>query len=346
MTDNGIGMNEAFQKHIYEAFTRAEDSVTNQVQGTGLGMAITKSIVDLMGGSIALESHLGKGSRFEVLLEFKIDERAERAVKKLNLLLLCCEDSDRIRIQDAAASHPVRVSSSSSPEETERLLQADRYDVVLFLYLNYGSGLKAAVQRVRALAGEETILLGIAAAPRDEALEALSGSGLEGFLPLPFFLSNLEAEVLRVREHRHSDDQQAERPVLVGMNFLCAEDNALNAEILQAMLEMRGASCTIFSNGAELVEKFRTVKPGAYDAILMDVQMPVMDGYEAARAIRNGENPLGRTIPIIAMTANAFVEDVQKSYEAGMDFHLSKPVDMTALEQTLRQFRRRPESER
>lgn len=199
---------------------------------------------------------------------------------------------------------------------------------------------------MRALAGEETILLGIAAAPRDEALEALSGSGLEGFLPLPFFLSNLEAEVLRVREHRHSDDQQAERPVLVGMNFLCAEDNALNAEILQAMLEMRGASCTIFSNGAELVEKFRTVKPGAYDAILMDVQMPVMDGYEAARAIRNGENPLGRTIPMIAMTANAFAEDVQKSYEAGMDFHLSKPVDMTALEQTLRQFRRRPESER
>ena len=346
VTDNGIGMSEAFQKHIYEAFTRAEDSVTNQVQGTGLGMAITKSIVDLMGGSIALESHLGKGSRFEVMLEFKIDERAERAVKKLNLLLLCCEDSDRIRIQDAAANHPVRVSSSSSPEETERLLQTDRYDVVLFPYLNYGSGLKAAVQRVRALAGEETILLGIAAAPRDEALEALSGSGLEGFLPLPFFLSNLEAEVLRVREHRHSDDQQAERPVLVGMNFLCAEDNALNAEILQAMLEMRGASCTIFSNGAELVEKFRTVKPGAYDAILMDVQMPVMDGYEAARAIRNGENPLGRTIPMIAMTANAFAEDVQKSYEAGMDFHLSKPVDMTALEQTLRQFRRRPESER
>ena len=224
ITDDGIGMSEEFQKHIYEAFTRAENSVTNKVQGTGLGMAITKSIVDMMGGSISLTSQLGKGSSFEVLLEFKIDP-------------------------DEKASHLPGCSSSGS---------------------------------------------------------------------------------------------QGGEPLLKGMRFLCAEDNEINSEILQALLESRGASCTICHNGEEIVEKFRTVKPGEYAAILMDVQMPKMNGYEATRAIRSGENPLGKTIPIIAMTANAFAEDVQKSYEAGMDSHLSKPVDIQLLEQTLRHFRSSP----
>ena len=221
VADDGIGMSEEFQKHIYESFTRAEGSVTNKVQGTGLGMAITKSIVNMMGGAISFTSALGKGTTFEVMLEFKID-------------------------QEAAAN---RVQPSQEPEEPD---------------------------------------------------------------------------------------------ILKGMHFLCAEDNDINAEILQAMLEMQGASCTLCHNGEEIVEKFKTVQPGEYDAILMDVQMPVLDGYEATRAIRNGENPLGRTIPILAMTANAFAEDVQKSYEAGMDSHLSKPVDIAVLEHTLRKFRRTP----
>ena len=226
VTDDGIGMSEEFQKHIYEPFTRAENSVTNKVQGTGLGMSITKGIVDMMGGAISLESQPGKGSCFEVMLEFKIDQNAEN---------------------EPAPAEPAK---------------------------------------------------------REETGDAPEGS------------------------------------VLKGMRFLCAEDNAINAEILQAVLELQGASCTICQNGTEIVEKFKTVRPGDYDAILMDVQMPGMNGYEATRAIRNGENPLGRTIPILAMTANAFSEDVQKSYEAGMDAHLSKPVELKELEQTLRRFHR------
>ena len=222
VSDNGIGMSEEFQTHIYEAFSRAENSVTNRVQGTGLGMAITKNIVDMMGGAISLESQLGKGSRFEVLLEFKICEEAQ---------------------QTNAALSP-------------------------------------------------------APAPTGSALR--------------------------------------------GARFLCAEDNEINAEILQALLEMHGASCTICHDGAEIVEKFRPVTPGQYDAILMDVQMPRMDGYEATRAIRSCDNPLGKTIPIIAMTANAFAEDVQKSFNAGMNAHLSKPMDLDALEQALQRLRHEP----
>ena len=219
-SDDGIGMSEEFQKTLFDPFTREEKSGTNKVQGTGLGMAITKSIVDLMGGTIHVESTTGKGTRFEVVLEFPIDAEADT-------------------VQEAQVL----------PEEAE------------------------------------------------------------------------------------------ETSPLSGMKFLCAEDNAINAEILELLLESKGASCTICSNGQEIVDAFASVKPGEYDMILMDVQMPVMDGLEATRRIRNGENPLGRIIPILAMTANAFLEDMQKSKEAGMDEHLSKPVDIAALEQTVKRFR-------
>ena len=221
--DDGIGMSEAYQKTLFDPFTREERSGTNKVQGTGLGMAITKNIVDLMGGSISVESATGKGTRFEVVLEFPIDAEAD-AVPKAQAL----------------------------PEEPEDVSP------------------------------------------------------------------------------------------LCGMNFLCAEDNAINAEILELLLESKGAHCKICPNGQELVDAFVRVKPGEYDMILMDVQMPVMDGLEATRRIRSSENPLGRVIPILAMTANAFLEDMQKSKEAGMDEHLSKPVDIDALEQTVKRFRVTP----
>ena len=221
--DNGIGMSEEFQKTLFEPFTREEKSGTNKVQGTGLGMAITKSIVDLMGGTIHVESTTGKGTRFEVVLEFPIDAEADT-------------------VQETQVP----------PEEEEN------------------------------------------ASP------------------------------------------------LSGVKFLCAEDNAINAEILELLLESKGAHCKIYPNGQEIVDAFADVKPGEYDMILMDVQMPVMDGLEATRRIRSSENPLGRVIPILAMTANAFLEDMQKSKEAGMDEHLSKPVDIDALEQTVKRFRVTP----
>ena len=221
--DDGIGMSAAYQKTLFDPFTREEKSGTNKVQGTGLGMAITKRIVDLKGGTIHVESAPGKGTRFEVMLEFPIDPEA-----------------DKVQAEQAL------------PEEAE-------------------------------------------------AVSPLSG-----------------------------------------MNFLCAEDNAINAEILELLLETKGARCTICSNGQEIVDAFASVRPGEYDMILMDVQMPVMDGLEATRRIRSGENPLGRTIPILAMTANAFLEDMQKSRDAGMDEHLSKPVDINALEQTVKRFRVTP----
>ena len=334
--DDGIGMSPEYQKHLFEPFTREESSLTNKVQGTGLGMAITRSIISQMGGSIHVESQQGKGSRFEIMLDFKINEEADKNTNRLQLLLVNCPEETRVRIEDAARGKPVGVATVSRFEDALEQLRRNRYDAVLIALQD--PELPDRVQQMRQIVPAETVILGAAALQRTEVTDRLTETGVDGFVPLPFFLSNLEAELARVKDARdHAVAEQKALP-LQGMRFLCAEDNAINAEVLQAILEMAGASCKIYPNGAELVKAFETVQPGDYDMILMDVQMPVMDGLEATRAIRSGKNPLGKTIPILAMTANAFTEDMEKSKEAGMDEHLSKPVDIAVLERAVRKY--------
>ena len=219
VSDNGMGMSADFKDTIFDAFTRAESSMTNKIQGTGLGMAITKNLVEAMGGTIDVESELGQGSCFEVLLDLKIAE-----------------------------------------------------------------------DRTVALAAQE-----------------------------------------------ETDEQDGN--ILQGMRFLCAEDNELNAEILTELLKIEGAECTICENGEEILKAFEQSAPGDYDMILMDVQMPVMNGYEATKAIRRSSHELAKKIPLIAMTANAFSEDIQHSLAAGMNAHVSKPVEMKVLEKTIRSIK-------
>ena len=219
ISDNGLGMSADFKDTIFDAFTRAESSLTNKIQGTGLGMAITKNLVEAMGGTIDVESELGQGSCFEVLLDLKIAE-----------------------------------------------------------------------DRTVALAAQE-----------------------------------------------ETDEQDGN--ILQGMRFLCAEDNELNAEILIELLKIEGAECTICENGEEILKVFEQSAPGDYDMILMDIQMPVLNGYEATKEIRRSSHKLAKTIPIIAMTANAFSEDIQHSLAAGMNAHVSKPVEMKVLEKTIRSIK-------
>ena len=209
--DNGIGMSEEFQDKIFDSFTREENSVINKIQGTGLGMAISKNLIQAMGGTIEVKSEKGKGSCFEVIVDFKIAENKE----------------------------------VYQPEQIE--------------------------------------------------------------------------------------DEKQDETILNGMCFLCAEDNELNAEILKELLDIEGAKCQICENGEKVVEAFEKSQPGEYDMILMDIQMPVMNGYEATKTIRNSKHPMAKTIPIIAMTANAFSEDIQQSFSAGMNAHVSKPVEMKVL---------------
>ena len=333
--DDGMGMSPEFLQHIFDPFSREENSVTNQIQGTGLGMAITKNVVDLMGGVIHVDSTLGKGSRFEVTLEFPIDTAAEQNMQHLSLLLVQYGKNNEKRIQDAVQSKPFQVHSLPSVAEALENLHSASYDVILMpRHIP-----EEDVRKLRKAAGETTILLGC---EESQNAENAVPAEMDGVLSYPFFLSNLEAEVARIRERRKSAEMQEDVSPLRGMKFLCAEDNELNAEILELLLENKGATCKIYKNGQEIVNAFAAVKPGDYDMILMDVQMPVMNGLDATRAIRSGPNPLGRTIPIVAMTANAFLEDMQQSRDAGMDEHLSKPVDMAVLEQTVRRFRSTP----
>ena len=219
VSDNGMGMSADFKETIFDAFTRAESSVTNKIQGTGLGMAITKNLVESMGGTIEVESEPNRGSSFEVILNLKIVEN--------------------------------RVVSSTE----------------------------------------------------------------------------------QIEMHETDSD------ILDGMRFLCAEDNELNAEILMELLKLEGAECTICENGKRILEAFEQSVPGEYDMILMDVQMPVMNGYEATEAIRRSSHEQAKTIPIIAMTANAFSEDMQHTLAAGMNAHISKPVDMKLLKKTIRNIK-------
>ncbi len=338
VTDNGIGMSEEYLAHIYDSFSRAESTLTNRVQGSGLGMAIAKNIVDKMGGTIHVESALGKGTHFEVVLDFKIDTEADNSVDNMNVLVITALGKMRSCIIDASSAAPVHVEAVSTYEEGTAYLQQHKVDAVLAPYDKAEGDTSKKIKALRAAAGHPVMVLGMSDLPTEEALDKVKAAGLDGYISTPFFLSHLVREINRVREEQAATEETCDGSTLRGMRFLCAEDNALNAEILQSLLEMYGATCKICDDGAEIVHEFETVQPGDYDAILMDVQMPVMNGIDATRAIRHGDNELGRTIPIIAMTANAFSEDVQRCLDAGMDAHMAKPVSMELLEKTVRRF--------
>ncbi len=336
VTDNGCGMTPEFMEHIFEPFTRAENSMTNKVQGTGLGMAITKNIVDLMGGTISVQSEAEKGSRFEVRLTFPIDHRKEQEVLTNVREVLLVSDDSLLCANVRASLRDAKVSFASAENENEAcsFLQKSQPDVILVNGYLDRPELAELVKTLRQQAKNAVLLFCCEYAQPEQVHELLKKSGVDGLVARPFFLSNLIHEVNRVQGNVSRTDEDGS--MLEGMRFLCAEDNELNAEILKAILEMNGASCTIYPDGEQLVQAFSSVKPGEYDAILMDVQMPKMNGLEATRAIRSGENPLGATIPIIAMTANAFAEDVQECLHAGMNAHVSKPLDIRALERALR----------
>ena len=335
VTDSGYGMTPEFVEHIFEPFTRAENSTTNRVQGTGLGMAITKNIVDLAGGTISVQSEVDKGSCFTVELPLLIDDSVKTELPIRSALLI---SDDRTLIDNARAAFKVVDATllvARSEAEADELLRREPVDVVLLGSRLRGDRLAENVHRLRKETGNALLFYCCEYDEREQLPTISENGGVDGVLARPFFLSNLIAAMERVHS---SAPVAAEESVSIlnGKRFLCAEDNALNAEILQAVLDMNGASCVIYPDGQQIVDAFASVKPDEFDAILMDVQMPVMNGLDATREIRRSENPLGKTIPIIAMTANAFSEDVQSCLDAGMDAHVSKPLDIGALERTLK----------
>ena len=346
VADNGYGMSEEYQRNLFQPFTREEDSVTSKIQGTGLGMAITKNLVDLMGGIISVKSEKGRGSTFTVELNLHISEQAiDLDFWKKNGItrILAVDDEEAVcrNIQLTMAGAGVTVDCAlDGRSAVDMVFRAEGecrpYDVVLLDWkMPAMDGIEAA-RCIRQAAPQNRPILILTSYDRPEDGEDMD---VDAFLAKPFFLTSFRQKVDAVLNHEpeQEPEEAGAASVLEGMHILAAEDNEINAEILSELLDMVGASCEICENGQAAVEAFERSAPGQYQLILMDIQMPVMDGYEAARAIRRLAHPLAGTIPIIAMTANAFAEDVQDALEAGMDAHVAKPVDMTMLEQTVKE---------
>ena len=346
VADNGYGMTKEYMQKIFQAFTREEDSVTNKIQGTGLGMAITKNLLDLMGGSITVESEKGKGSTFTVDLELHISEQAmdQDFWKKNGIARILTVDDEEVicqNVQMAMEGTGVEVEYATEGRRAVEMVKRSQqdgspYNIVLLDWKMPGlNGVETARCIRQEVPGDIPILILTSydwPEIEDEAREA----GVDAFLPKPFFLTSFRQKVESVMGREPEPDQGDHQGILQGMHILVAEDNEINAEILKELLDMAGASCDIVENGKLVVEAFENSGPGQYQLILMDVQMPVMNGYEATRAIRGLGHPLALTMPIIAMTANAFAEDVRDALEAGMNAHVAKPIDMAVLEQTVR----------
>lgn len=349
--DNGFGMTPDYLKVIFDAFTRAENSTTNKVQGTGLGMAITKNIVELMGGTIEVASEEGKGSKFTVELELRIPERQidgqfweENGISHV----LAVDDDEELcrNMKSLLESAGVRTDVAYSGEEAVALAEKaiaseDAYQMILMDWNMPGMGGKEAVRQIRRTAPDGVWIFILTA----NDLDAIEGEaprvGIDAFLSKPFFATALKEKLLELKSEESEqapESEDADAKGFFGLHVLVAEDNDINAEILMELLSLEGVNCEVAENGKLALERFGESAVGEFDVILMDVQMPVMNGYEATKAIRALPRKDAVTIPIIAMTANAFAEDVRDALNAGMNAHVAKPIEMDVVKETISQY--------
>ena len=341
--DNGIGMSKEFQEQIFAPFSREVSSLTNKIQGTGLGMAITKNLVDLMGGIIQVESRLGEGSTFTVELSFTLPEKEESDSwyrQKITRMLVADDEEDVcLNIKEMMRDTGVDVSyvtdGSAAVETAIRAHRnGDDFHVILLDWKMPGLDGVETARRIREQVGEDVPILVLTSYDWSEIETEARQAGINAFMPKPFFVSTLWQTIKPLfSDYTEQKDNvnEASESVMDGKLFLIAEDNELNAEILTEMLSMEGAKCELAVNGQEAVDMFKKSEPGYYDIILMDVQMPVLNGYDATKQIRASDHPKASTIPIVAMTANTFAEDVRNALDSGMNGHLGKPIDMDAV---------------
>ena len=344
--DNGIGINKEFQKHIFEEFTREESSTVSGIQGTGLGLSITKNIVDLMGGTIALESEPGKGSEFIVNLCFALSgQKTEvRQLPQLEGLRALVADDDTntcLSVSTMLSKIGMRPEWTISGKEAVirtkyAVEQGDAFSVYIIDWLIPDMNGIEIVRQIRKVIGDSCPIIILTAYDWADIEDEARAAGVTAFCEKPLFLSELRkvlAEPFRV--------QTAQTPALLpkesfaGKRLLLVEDNALNREIAMEILKEAGFLVDTAEDGAEAVERMKQAAPGQYDLILMDIQMPRMDGYEATRRIRALPDPRKADVPIFAMTANAFEEDRQNALRAGMNGHIAKPLDIPHLLQVL-----------
>ena len=344
--DNGMGMSQEFLGKIFLPFERVRSAATRQIEGTGLGMSIVKRLVDTMGGVIAVESQEGKGSRFTVSLPLPVSPLGNREpnLPVGRTVLVAERRSEQVRqISDCLTRAGLTpVSLSTGIGAVTRLTEAQFEDhmpcaLLLGQELEDMSPLDLAAH-ARQLAGPDFPIL---LATEDDWAQLeyrATRAGVNAFVPCPLFPSRLLAALssLTSRSAGNGQDSQNSEEDFSGSRVLLVEDNELNQEIAMELLGMTGVQVEAAGDGAQAVAKFQNAPEGWFDLILMDIQMPVMDGYEAARRIRQLPRPDAQSVWIVAMTANAFVEDVRLARQAGMNEHISKPVDVDRLMEILR----------
>lgn len=344
--DNGIGMSPEFQKTIFDKFVREETNQVNKTEGTGLGMAITKAIVDMMDGTIELASQPNEGTEFHIVLDF---EKAE--VEDMDMILppwkLLVVDDDEDLCRSAVSSLKeigIDAEWASSGQTAINMAEehhnnGDDYQIVLLDWKMPDMDGMNTAQGLRKHLGEDVPILIISAYDWTDIEDEAKTVGIQGFIAKPLFKSNLYLGLSTyiLEENKVEQEDEQTKRFFVGKRILLAEDNDLNWEIAKEILSDVGFELERAENGKECVEKFNASEIGFYDVILMDIRMPIMNGYEAAETIRAGGRE-DADLPIIAMTADAFSEDIQHSLECGMNEHIAKPIDIGRLMQILEQY--------
>ena len=345
MKDTGIGMDKAYLPKIFDAFSQEDANKANKYGSTGLGMAITKNIVETMNGQITVESEKGVGSTFTVTVTLKITDRRDTGsveIRPQDMRVLIIDD-DPVACEHARlVLEEVGIVSDScfSGKEAFELMEVanarrQAYNLILVdLKMPEQDGVEVTRQIRQLYNGSSTIII-LTAYSWDDIMEDALEAGVDSFMAKPLFASGVLQEFKKVIARKHLGEEKVHKAELAGRHILLAEDMAINAEIMMELLGMRDMLVDHAENGQIVVDMFSKSGENYYDAVLMDVRMPVMTGLEATAAIRALDRLDAKTVPIIAMTANAFDEDVQRSLQAGMNAHLSKPVDPEHLYETL-----------
>ena len=348
--DTGIGMSQEFAQRIFEPFERERNSTVSRIQGTGLGMSISKNIIDMMGGTIKVNTEQGKGTEFVILLEMRLQSapKREEAIKELAGLKALVVDDD-FNTCDSVTKMLVRVGmrsewTVSGKEAVLRAKQSVEMNDAFHAYiidwrLPDMNGIEVTRQ-IRSL-GDDTPIIILTAYDWSDIETEARAAGVTAFCSKPMFMSDLRESLLQAIGHKQAEDKDTlliseETKVFRGKRLLLVEDNELNREIAQEILGAYGFVIDTAENGREAVQKMAAARPGEFDLLLMDIQMPIMDGYEATRRIRALKNEALAAVPIIAMTANAFDEDRKAAEACGMNGFISKPINIEEVISTLR----------
>ena len=347
--DTGIGMDEEFLPKVFDTFAQEDSSRNNKYGSTGLGMAISKNIVEIMNGSISVKSEKGVGTEFTVIVTLKNSEHDSVQGNFINLndMRVLVVDDEEIAAEHARLvldEAGIQADTCLSGDEALKMLEIrhtkqEPYNLVLLDWkMPDMDGIEVA-KKMRALYSSETTIIILTSFNWDEILDEALHIGVDGFLAKPLFASNVIGEFERIaRKNNMSIFREKQRADLTGRHILLAEDVLINAEIMKEVIKAKGAIIEHAENGRIALEMFDKSEPYHYSAVLMDVRMPEMDGLEAASRIRGLEREDAKNVPIIAMTANAFDEDVQRSLQVGMNAHLSKPVEPERLYVTLEEL--------